>query len=109
MEFKNLCPHDIEIRLNSRETVVIPMTGEVARIQWETLYWRTINEIPVHTRSIKDVVGMPREKSGVLCVVSNIIQEHLADSRNDLVSPDRMSALMNHGKVRNVEKLVRWV
>lgn len=109
MELKNLCPHDIEIRINSSETIVIPASGEVARIQWKTKYWKTINDIPVHLRSIKDIVGMPREKSGILCVVSNIVQEKLSDEREDLVSPDRLSAYLINGKVRNVEKLVRWV
>jgi hypothetical protein len=108
MEFKNLCPHDIEIRINRNETIVIPQSDTIARIQWETQYWKTVGSIPIHFRSIKNVVGMPKEKSGVLYVVSNIVQEQLSDERTDLVSPDRMSAFITHGKVKNVEKLVRW-
>lgn len=109
MELRNLCPHDIEIRINSRETIVIPRYGDVARIQWKTEYWKTINDIPIHLRAMRDVIGLPKEKAGILCVVSNIVQEKLADEREDLLSPDRLSAYMSSGKVKNVEKLVRWV
>ena len=108
MKFKNLCPHDVEIRTNSKNTIVIPASGEVARAVLEIQYRRTIDGIPIHTRRVKDVVDIPKERFGILYVVSNIIQEQLVDEREDLVSPDRISALMYYGRVKNVEKLVRW-
>lgn len=109
MQLKNLCPHDVEVGISPHETIVIPKSDTVARIRWWTTYWKTVNEIPIHHRTITKVEGLPKEKAGVLLIVSNLIQEKLGDERNDLVSPDRLSAFVTHGKVKSVEKLVRWI
>lgn len=110
MEIKNLCPHDVRIQLNYKETIIIPASGIVARLRWGTEFWKTVNGIPIHTRFSKGVDNLPPERKGVLYLVSNLLQEKLADEREDLVAPDRYTAhIYPDGNTKSVDRLVRWI
>ena len=112
MQILNLTPHIVKIHLNDSHRIILPETGQVARVKFTTRYLRTINEIPVHERLVERINALPKPKAGVIYVVSSILQDNIDEDRDDLVTPSRSSAwLSSDGRIMETSRLEifrRW-
>jgi len=113
MEIQNLVPHPIWLRLNKNRTIVIPPSNNVARVQFHTEYWKTVNNLPIHNRLTDGINGLPKLKRDVLYIVSSITQDNMdEDTLEDyqIVTPDKAcGAFRMHEGIIEVDKLVRFV
>ena len=114
MECVNLLPHPVWIHINKSKTIVIPKNNEgIARVQFHTEYWDTINNVPVHNRFTDRINGLPKLKKGVLYIVSSITQDNMDEDTlgtYNIATPDKScGAFRMHNGIVEVDKLVRFV
>lgn len=102
----SLLPHEITVRLNGRD-VVIPPSGQVARVATSTREIATVDGIPIVATVFGEIVGLPEPKPGVLYVASTLLAQAAArEGRTDVVSPDTgPTAIREDGKVVAVIRL----
>ncbi len=111
MEILNLVPHKLKIHYNRYKNIIIPQGETVARAIFESEYLTTVNNIPVHTRRVRKLQGLPKLRKDVVYIVSSIFQqsidEDMADTYN-FYSPDTISdAWISNGNVLEVAKLAK--
>lgn len=91
MELVNLTPHELNI-ITDNNTVVLPPSGDVARVTVEYTEVATVEQngvvIPLYQAQYGDVVGLPSPKEGVVYIVSGMVKA--AESRADVVSPGEL-------------------
>lgn len=107
MQYINLTPHPIVVRLSRNNRIVIPETKQVARVKFATTYLDTINGIPIHERMVTAINALPKPRKDVLYIVSAMLQEN-AEDRTDLLSPDRYNAFVERGRMIETDRLVRF-
>lgn len=77
----NATPHSINL-----PGLVIPPSGNVARVSVSLTDAGTLNGIPLVRGTYGEVTGLPPQQVGVLYVVSALVRTALPD-RKDLASP----------------------
>ena len=108
MQIINCCPHEVRIHLNETHRIILPETGQVARVKFTTRYLKTINEIPIHERMVEKINALPNPRKGVIYVVSSILQDNIDEDRDDLVTPDRYDVwLSSDGRVMETSRLIK--
>lgn len=91
MQFVNLTPHTINLVLHDDSELVIPPSGEVARVSEhrEPGVNYTVGDSWIRVVHITpgDVSGLPPEKWGTIYIVSAQVRAAV-HGRNDVFSPD---------------------
>lgn len=84
----SVLPHEITVRLNGRD-VVIPPSGQLARVATSTREIATVDGIPIVATLFGEIVGLPEPQPGVLYLGSTLLAQAAArEGRTDVVSPD---------------------
>ena len=81
----NLTDHDIAIRTVDGRTIVLPPSGEVARILTKKVRLGEVMGIPIFKRKFRGVRGIPKDKS-IPIIVSN--QVFSCITRPNMYAPD---------------------
>jgi hypothetical protein len=96
MEFVNLTPHDINFVREGQENIVIPPSGEVARVETKEVYLSTTQEgIDLIGLTYGKVTGFPQRQDGCFYIVSAMVAAALRDAYpdanlSDVGSPSRL-------------------
>ena len=103
--FVNCTPHAITIRLATGD-VTIPPSGNVARCQATEVAAGERDGIPLVTRVMGEVQGLPASVEGTVYVVGSMVLD-AAQGRSDLAAPDTgTTAIREGGQVKAVIRLV---
>ena len=102
----NLTPHAISVRLNGRD-VVIPPSGQVARVATSAELVAEVDGIPVYRTVFGQLEGLPKPKEGIVLITSTIVAQAAARlGRTDVVSPDTgPTAIRKDGQIAAVTRL----
>jgi hypothetical protein len=96
----NLTPHDVTLRLPSGEEMVIPASGQVARVVSDASpVMCEVRGIPVPVAlpsAPRLVEGLPPPEEGVAYIVSQVVRAQVP-MRNDVYSPGTGP---EHGAIR---------
>ena len=87
MELINLTPHKIK---EVETGAVFPVSGLVARVDFETRKAGNIGDIALYKRAYGQPVGIPKSQAGVIYIVSNMVLNALNGSRKDVVAPGEL-------------------
>lgn len=83
--FVNLCKHSVTV-----DGVVVPPSGEEARVDTEAVQTREVMGVPVQVKSWGVVVGLPAPVSGTWFLVSGVVLSALKEQgcrRLDVLAP----------------------
>ncbi len=83
--FVNLCKHSVTVG-----GVVVPPSGEEARVDTETVQTREVMGVPVQVKSWGTVVGLPAPVAGTCFLVSGVVLSALKEQgcrRLDVLAP----------------------
>ena len=102
----SLLPHDCVVRIDGRD-IVIPPSGQVARVAATAREVATVGEIPIVVTEFGEITGLPEPQSGVLYLTSTLVAQAAARlGRADVVSPDTgPTAIREGGQVVAVIRL----
>lgn len=95
VKFVNLTPHPIVIAKET-ESIVIPRSNIVARVEVTKEKVGEINEIPVYKNCYGNIENLPDPVEGIIYIVSTIVLQALKEKgikRSDVVSPDTTNAV----------------
>ncbi len=116
MKFKahlrNLTPHDITVKVaDTDESFTITPSGVVARCQTEYITVAQVvgggDPFNVRERYFNEPQDLPDPVEGTLYIVSRIVAEACADSRDDLLMVDGTIRDEN-GRIIGCEAFARW-
>lgn len=107
----NLTPHDIVLRRADRTDLVIPASGELARVSVVyVLTGEVVCGVPVVSMTPGPVTGLQRSPDGVPmpCIVSGMVRDALPRGTKNVWSPDTgPTAIRNPaGQVIAVTRLI---
>ncbi len=87
MKFKNYTPHPVNV-FNEAGKIILSVQPEEhsARVNEKIKHHDDINGIPLVSKMMTGVKGLPQAKSGVTLIVSLVVLN--ASNRIDLVAPD---------------------
>ena len=107
MNFINLTPHQIVIRIEGKPDRIIQPTGTVARLETETETASQYDGIPINRSVFKEVIGLPPmgQLQGCRYITSSLVAQ--AAERPDVLSPDTgQTAIRNaEGQIEAVTAL----
>lgn len=106
----SVLPHEITVRLDGRD-VVIPPSGQLARVATSTREIATVDGIPIVATVFGEIVGLPEPQPGVLYLGSTLLAQAAArQGRTDVVSPDTgPTAIREDGQVVAVIRLQTFI
>jgi hypothetical protein len=109
MKISNLTPHAIVICLPSGAHRTYEPAGGVARCSMLEQDAGTVDGIPVVSRFLEGVVGLPEPEPGTLYLVGSMVLTHPSvQGRADVFAPDTgPTAIRENGQVVAVRRLVR--
>jgi len=110
IKFVNLTVHDVVVLNEKGERVVIPPSGQVARIKTKETYYKTVGGLQIFDQEVFEIEGLPEPKEGVFYIVSMPLRLAARElGRTDVLSPDTgATAVRNEkGQVEYVTRLVR--
>ncbi len=81
----NLTPHEITF-VREGGNVVVPASGQLARLTTETVTIGEINGIPVTATAYGDVTGLPDPVEGTVYLVSILVAQRVPE-RTDVFIP----------------------
>lgn len=87
--FTNLTPHGLVFR-NASGDLVLPPSGTVARVDTHVTPLRTVLGMPLRSKTLSHVTGLPDPDGVQVFVVSGMVLEALRNSgcdRTDVVAP----------------------
>lgn len=82
----NLTPHDITF-VTENGNIVIPASGNAARLSTKTVNTGKINGIPVTATEFGDVTGLPDPSADTVYLVSSLVAGRVPE-RNDVFIPN---------------------
>ena len=82
----NLTPHTIVV-IRDSGNVVIPASGQVARVSVSSVQDGDIDGIPVFVSKFGDVDGLPAPQDGTVFLVSTLVAGRVKD-RDDIFVPN---------------------
>ena len=86
MKFVNLTQHDLTIVLEDGDDLVLPASGEVARVTFSTQQVDEIDGIPVYKTVYEpEVAGLPEPEGGTIFIVSSLAAQTV--KRKDVLAP----------------------
>lgn len=100
MKVINLTPHDIVVLAeDGSEIRRYPASGQVARATSKTEIIGELDGIAVAKQQFGEVEGLPAPEPGVVYLVSMVVGQAVAGTRDDVYGPDTSPA----GAVRDAE------
>ena len=89
MKFVNLTQHDLTIVLESGDGLVLPASGEVARVTFSTQQVDEVAGIPIYKTIYEpEVVGLPEPEDGTIFIVSSLAAQTV--KRSDVLAPTKL-------------------
>ena len=92
MHFINLTPHDIQLAyqdpdLDHESIDIIPASGILARCDVIKEEVGTAGPVPVYNMTYGPVQGLPEPQADTAYIVSSVVAQSLAGSRDDVLVP----------------------
>ena len=92
MHFINLTPHDIQLvyqdpDLDHESIDIIPASGILARCDVIKEVVGTAGPVPVYNMTYGPVQGLPEPQADTAYIVSSVVAQSLAGSRDDVLVP----------------------
>jgi len=98
MEFVNLTPHSITVRMVMKAEVIISASGSLARCTVTSTKVGELDGVPVFQQTFGDPIGIPSPIEGTIYITSTVVAQ--AAKRRDVVSPDTgPTAIRQDGQV----------
>lgn len=89
MKFVNLTQHDLTIVLENGDDLVLPASGEVARVTFSTQQVDEVDGIPIFKTVYEpEVAGLPEPEDGTIYVVSSLAAQ--TAKRQDVLAPTQL-------------------
>lgn len=89
MKFVNLTQHNLTIILKNGDGLVLPASGEVARVTFSTQQVDEIDGIPIFKTVYEpEVTGLPEPQDGTIFVVSSLAAQ--TAKRQDVLAPTQL-------------------
>lgn len=89
MKFVNLTQHDLIIAFENGDSLVLPASGEVARVTFSTQQVDRIDGIPIYKTIYEpEVVGLPEPEDGTIFIVSSMAAQTVR--RHDVLAPTKL-------------------
>lgn len=89
MKFVNLTQHDLTIVLENGDGLILPASGEVARVTFSTQQVDEIDGIPIfETVYEPEVTGLPEPQDNVIYIASSIAAQ--TARRHDVLAPTKL-------------------
>lgn len=89
MKFINLTQHDLIITLGTKDNLVLPASGEVARVTFSTQQVDEIDGIPIFKTVYEpEVAGLPEPQDGTIFIVSSLAAQ--TAKRHDVLAPTKL-------------------
>lgn len=89
MKFVNLTQHNLTIVFENGDDLVLPASGEVARVTFSTQQVDEIDGIPIFKTVYEpEVVGLPEPEDGTIFVVSSLAAQTV--KRPDVLAPTKL-------------------
>lgn len=89
MKFVNLTQHDLTIVLENGNSLVLPASGEVARVTFSTQQVDEVDGIPIYKTIYEpEVTGLPEPEDGTIFVVSSLAAQ--TAKRQDVLAPTQL-------------------
>ena len=89
MKFVNLTQHNLTIVFENGDDLVLPASGEVARVTFSTQQVDEIDGIPIFKTVYEpEVVGLPEPEDGTIFVVSSLAAQTV--KRPDVLAPPKL-------------------
>lgn len=89
MKFINLTQHDLIIVLENGDDLILPVSGEVARVTFSTQQVDEVDGIPIYKTIYEpEVTGLPEPQDGTIFVVSSLAAQ--TAKRQDVLAPTQL-------------------
>lgn len=89
MKFVNLTQHDLTIVLENGDGLVLPASGEVARVTFSTQQVDKVIGIPIFKTVYEpEVTGLPEPENGTIFIVSSLAAQTV--KRRDVLAPTKL-------------------
>ena len=89
MKFINLTQHDLTILLENGDGLVLPASGEVARVTFSTQQVNEVDGIPIYKTIYEpEITGLPEPKAGTIFIVSSLAAQ--TAKRHDVLAPTEL-------------------
>lgn len=89
MKFVNLTQHDLTIVLENGDDLILPASGEVARVTFSTQQVDEIDGIPIFKTVYEpEVTGLPEPEDETIFIVSSMAAQ--TAKRRDVLSPTKL-------------------
>ena len=89
MKFINLTTHDLTIVLENGDDLILPASGEVARVTFSTQQVDEVDGIPIYKTIYEpEVTGLPEPEDGTIFIVSSLAAQ--TAKRHDVLAPTNL-------------------
>ena len=89
MKFVNLTQHDLTIVLEKGDDLILPASGEVARVTFSTQQVDEVDGIPIFKTVYEpEVTGLPEPQDGTIFIVSSLAAQ--TAKRRDVLAPTKL-------------------
>ena len=89
MKFINLTQHDLTIVLENGDGLVLPASGEVARVTFSTQQVDEVDGIPIYKTIYEpEVTGLPEPQDNVIYIASSMAAQ--TAKRHDVLAPTKL-------------------
>ena len=89
MKFINLTQHDLTIVLENGNDLVLPASGEVARVTFSTQQVDEVDGIPIFKTVYEpEVTGLPEPQDNVIYIASSMAAQTVR--RQDVLAPTKL-------------------
>lgn len=97
MEFVNLTPHEILIRVGLQDRV-LPSAG-LARVSSTEEVVGEVDGVPMVRTAYGQITGLPTPRENTMYIVSALVLEHaLSSGRSDVAAPDSGATAIRNEK-----------
>ena len=86
MEFINLTPHALTVHRVDDSVIIIPASGNVARVSQHDVRDEVVDGIEINHSQLGEVEGLPQAEDGKIFIVSRLVATAVKD-RLDVVVP----------------------
>jgi hypothetical protein len=109
VRFINLTPHPVIIVTGEGEEIVIPPSGQVARVAMTQEVVATVGGVPIVRTRFGEIEGLPEPEPSVLYITSTLVAQAAValQGRQDVVAPDTGPTAIRtpDGQIRAVRRL----
>ena len=89
MKFANLTQHDLNIVLENGDGLILPASGEVARVTFSTQQVDEVDGIPIYKTIYEpEIIGLPEPEDGTIFIVSSLAAQ--TAKRQDVLAPTKL-------------------